>query len=207
MCQFCRAKAVAGLAGGSGHRMSAPALDAERGGLVTKRTFYFLSGKQLAALRRAADLNQTELARAARIGRNSVSYWENRPSVSRNSYAAKRIFAVLDIAIRTGTATLPNWEARLTGRHAKRAEAAPAQEDPALDIGNLKPTKCGARTRKGQRCRLAPEPGKRRCRAHGGLSTGAQTPEGRARIAEAQRRRWAAWHAEKQAAASLSRGS
>jgi hypothetical protein len=28
---------------------------------------------------------------------------------------------------------------------------------------------------------------------HGGLSTGPKTPEGRARIAEAQRKRWAAW--------------
>jgi hypothetical protein len=33
-------------------------------------------------------------------------------------------------------------------------------------------------------------PGKRRCRFHGGLSTGPKTEEGRARIAEAQRRRW-----------------
>ena len=34
-----------------------------------------------------------------------------------------------------------------------------------------------------------------RCRLHGGLSTGPKTPEGRARIAEAQRRRWARWRA------------
>jgi len=37
------------------------------------------------------------------------------------------------------------------------------------------------------------EPGKRRCRFHGGLSAGANTSEGRARIAEAQRRRWNAF--------------
>ena len=36
-------------------------------------------------------------------------------------------------------------------------------------------------------------PGKRRCRFHGGLSTGPRTMEGRARIAEAQRRRWRAF--------------
>jgi hypothetical protein len=34
---------------------------------------------------------------------------------------------------------------------------------------------------------------KRRCRFHGGLSTGPKTAAGRARIAEAQRRRWNAW--------------
>jgi hypothetical protein len=32
--------------------------------------------------------------------------------------------------------------------------------------------------------------GKARCRFHGGLSTGPKTEAGRARIAEAQRRRW-----------------
>jgi hypothetical protein len=35
------------------------------------------------------------------------------------------------------------------------------------------------------------EAGRRRCKFHGGLSTGPKTAEGRARIAEAQRRRWA----------------
>ncbi|WP_428849225.1 HGGxSTG domain-containing protein [Thetidibacter halocola] len=54
---------------------------------------------------------------------------------------------------------------------------------------------CGARTRKGTPCRAKSEPGKRRCRFHGGCSTGPRTPEGRERIAEAQRRRWAAWRA------------
>jgi hypothetical protein len=32
--------------------------------------------------------------------------------------------------------------------------------------------------------------GKARCRLHGGLSTGPKTPEGRERIAAAQRKRW-----------------
>ena len=50
---------------------------------------------------------------------------------------------------------------------------------------------CGARNRRGQPCAVRVEPGKRRCRFHGGLSTGPKTAEGKARIAEAQRRRWA----------------
>ena len=37
---------------------------------------------------------------------------------------------------------------------------------------------------------LRVEFGKARCRLHGGLSTGPKTEAGRARIAEAQRRRW-----------------
>ena len=41
---------------------------------------------------------------------------------------------------------------------------------------------CGAkRHRDGQPCQAKSEPGKRRCRFHGGRSTGPKTPEGRAR--------------------------
>lgn len=49
---------------------------------------------------------------------------------------------------------------------------------------------CGAKTRAGGQCAMRVEPGKRRCRLHGGLSTGARTAEGRERIAAAQRKRW-----------------
>lgn len=42
-----------------------------------------------------------------------------------------------------------------------------------------KPT-CKARTRRGTVCMCKPEPGKRRCRLHGGKSTGPRTPEGKA---------------------------
>ena len=48
---------------------------------------------------------------------------------------------------------------------------------------------CGARTRKGTPCRALTVTGKQRCRLHGGLSTGPRTVEGRARIAESNRRR------------------
>ncbi len=41
----------------------------------------------------------------------------------------------------------------------------------------------------GQPCRMKKVPGKKRCRLHGGLSTGPTTSEGRARIAESNRRR------------------
>ena len=55
--------------------------------------------------------------------------------------------------------------------------------------------KCGARNRQGEPCAVRVEPGKARCRFHGGLSTGPRTIEGRARVAEAQRQRWARYHA------------
>ncbi|MEO0570041.1 MAG: HGGxSTG domain-containing protein [Pseudomonadota bacterium] len=43
---------------------------------------------------------------------------------------------------------------------------------------------CGAKTRRGTYCEMMPVPGKKRCRLHGGLSTGPKTEEGRRRIAE-----------------------
>ncbi len=48
---------------------------------------------------------------------------------------------------------------------------------------------CGARTRAGGTCQARAVFGRARCRRHGGLSTGPKTPEGRARIAESNRRR------------------
>lgn len=50
---------------------------------------------------------------------------------------------------------------------------------------------CGARTRTGGTCNARIVPGKRRCRMHGGLSTGPRTEEGRRKIAVGQYRRWA----------------
>jgi hypothetical protein len=48
--------------------------------------------------------------------------------------------------------------------------------------------RCGAKTRIGEPCKRKPELGKRRCRNHGGCSTGARTPEGRARALAALER-------------------
>ena len=47
------------------------------------------------------------------------------------------------------------------------------------------PIKCGAKTRSGAPCAKFPVEGKRRCRLHGGLSTGPQTPAGSAALSAA----------------------
>ncbi|MEQ9564265.1 MAG: HGGxSTG domain-containing protein [Pseudomonadales bacterium] len=54
-------------------------------------------------------------------------------------------------------------------------------------------TRCGARTRQGTPCKRKVIPGSNRCRNHGGLSTGPKTAEGRKRIGEAQKLRWATY--------------
>ena len=47
--------------------------------------------------------------------------------------------------------------------------------------------RCGARTRAGTACRAPALRGRRRCRLHGGLSTGPRTPEG---LQRSRRARW-----------------
>ena len=66
--------------------------------------------------------------------------------------------------------------------------------------------KCGAKTRAGGRCLVRAELGKRRCRFHGGRSTGPKTEAGRSRIAEAQRRRWLAYRESKIASTNEAEG-
>src|SRR5579872_4809459 len=75
-----------------------------------------------------------------------------------------------------------------------------------LEAGSLV-GRCGARRHKdGLPCRVKLEPGRKRCRVHGGWSTGPRTPEGkeRSRIAarEALERRWARWQVQRALAVS-----
>jgi hypothetical protein len=51
---------------------------------------------------------------------------------------------------------------------------------------SLERSRCDAKTRSGAPCAKHPIKGKRRCRLHGGLSTGPKTVAGKARIAAAQ---------------------
>jgi len=64
----------------------------------------------------------------------------------------------------------------------------------------LELSRCGAKTRSGAPCAKFPMEGKRRCRLHGGLSTGPKTAAGRAAISSANTKhgRYKNWR-EKQA--------
>ena len=62
----------------------------------------------------------------------------------------------------------------------------------AYAIHGKDPQRCGAMAKhadafrvRGRRCRNWPEPGRTRCRFHGGLSTGPKTPEGKAAVVAA----------------------
>lgn len=62
-------------------------------------------------------------------------------------------------------------------------------------------TTCKARTRQGSPCRCKPVPGSKRCRLHGGLSTGPRTPEGKASSVNNLQKAMAAWLAPENAEA------
>ena len=64
--------------------------------------------------------------------------------------------------------------------------------------------RCGANTRRGTPCQCPAMRGKRRCRLHGGLSTGPRTPEGRERCRQA-RLKSGYWSAEARAERRLVR--
>lgn len=156
-----------------------------------------LTGPELKARRRAMGINQTEMGRRVGISRHAVSYWERKLGPLRpNPYGdtLARIFKVLRIKI------LPikdsSTRARGDGvlelspemqRHVDRQLAALLARIEAK--ASKRRVRCGAKTRPGHPCRNLSEPGKRRCKFHGGKSTGPKTPEGRKRISEAMKAR------------------
>lgn len=163
------------------------------------------AGAELAARRKAAGLTQRQLAKAAGVGRTAVQYWEAAPHLDPRGWAVGRMAELLGWHVSGPaccTVSRPRgdevlsllaatdaWAAAQLAAYRKR-EAARAAHRRVV---------CGAKTRKGTPCRNKSEPGKRRCKFHGGMSTGARTPEGIERIREAQRRRWARHKAAPQA--------
>lgn len=165
-----------------------------------------ITGAELAAMRRALGLSQTGLAEKVGIGRHAVSYWETKPKVDRYAWAVCQMAEVLPLPEKP-VVRIPHtpWADRMAAmdREAEaRFLAQVARIKARSEAWKAKQRViCGAKTRKGTPCRCKSEPGKRRCKFHGGMSTGAKTPEGKECIAEANRARWARWRAAKEAEA------
>lgn len=156
-----------------------------------------MTGAELKAHRKQAGLSQRELAEAAGVHRCTVVYWEGKPEVDIRGHAPTKFFGVLKLKVYpTPNARTRTWgiiDQQQKFLDAKLAVELKRLSDNAAIKRARERVRCGAKTRKGHPCRLLSEAGKRRCKFHGGMSTGPRTPEGRARIAEAQRQRWARW--------------
>ena len=159
-----------------------------------------MTGAELAAIRKAAGLSQTELAQRAGIGRHAVSYWECKAEVDLRAWAIARMRQALTLPEYVRPQRQPShavWADTLARMDADIDQRFAEAEKREAARAAKRRVRCKAKTRKGTPCRMLSEPGKRRCKFHGGMSTGARTPEGMERIREAQRRRWAEWRAER----------
>ena len=157
-----------------------------------------MTGTELKQARLRAGLTQQQLADKTGFHRLAVGYWERKKVKFTARYGAPFAFAkALGMKyywtpIRTRASWgFTDYEQRRLDQEFARVAAMRAQREAHLRI------RCNAQTRKGTPCKALSEPGKRRCKFHGGLSTGPKTLEGRAMIAEAQKRRWALWRNSK----------
>lgn len=133
-----------------------------------------------------------ELQRKRRSGTRRIDYmpgaealaiFQARQAKERPGSCAATNGAVLD-------AILVEW-AGLTGIKYSEIQRPKTLATPAglsrlmsLAAPKLQRVRCGARRhRDGEPCRALSEPGKKRCRFHGGRSTGPRTPEGKAKCA------------------------
>tara|TARA_R110002167_G_scaffold366444_2_gene597245 strand:- start:108976 stop:109437 length:462 start_codon:yes stop_codon:yes gene_type:complete len=145
-----------------------------------------MTGDDLKGFRTAARLSRRALADLADLHPDTVRYWERKARVNLRGWAMERILNALG-------------KGELVQRHIFPARpmfgdflaTMRARDRVLFENGKHRRRQtCGARTRKGTPCRARAINGKKRCKFHGGMSTGPKTPEGRARIAEAQRKRW-----------------
>lgn len=156
-----------------------------------------MTGDELRTLRKHQGLSRPALAALAGLHPDSVKYWEGKARIDLRGWAPDRILNALGAGHLSQKSVYPAW--RSTGNFCAlmraRKRVLEANDFPVVKRrGN---GRCGAKTRKGEPCQAKPLPGRKRCKFHGGMSTGPRTPEGRARIAEAQRRRWGKWRAER----------
>lgn len=160
----------------------------------------FTTPQALRDARKAAGLTQTQLAELVGCGRHAVSYWETKAGPIRATHngVPRWIVDALGIAALpdypTTTRTRGDGVLAWTDSQQAALDRQSARTNAKIEAKNKRHRQpCGAQTRKGAPCRNLSEPGRRRCKFHGGRSTGPTTPEGKARIAEAQRLRWHRW--------------
>ncbi len=164
-------------------------------------TFDLFTGKGLRAAREFRGLSREALAKAAEIDPYTVRYWERKQFWKKQGWAMERMLKVLG----TGHYPTSTRAREVMGLNSMSARLDRMAEDRLVELRartaaprpSTARVRCGAKTRKGHPCRAKSLPGKRRCRFHGGMSTGPRTPEGKAAVGAAAKARWARWRAAK----------
>ncbi len=155
-----------------------------------KRRVTLMTGTELKRLRKQLGLSRPVLARLCGVDKYTIRYWERKSQVAQRGYAPGRILGVLrGLKAGNNDNEIPSMQIRKN--QVDLAAGQGVLQNPRVFCGQKR--QCGAQTRLGRPRRAMPIRGKSRCRNHGGYSTGPKTALGRARIAEAQRRRWAKW--------------
>lgn len=152
-----------------------------------------MTGADLRKTRKALGLSQNALAQRSGVGRHAVSHWECKTTIDPRGWALRRMLRAL------GRPDLPDFPTGATRAYRVLAsQYARARGGVFVQSGfQASDIRCGAFRNDGKPCRHKVEPDKKRCKFHGGCSTGPKTADGKDRIAEAQRRRWARYCAER----------
>jgi transcriptional regulator with XRE-family HTH domain len=181
---------------------------------MTKVTVGIVMGSQIKAARSLLGWSQLELADATGLHSNAIAYWEQTVSIPtgrHQPHACRKIVEALQRSgveffghAKPGVRLVQNHNffmrppSRAQARHGVKRFLRPwgmlaSPKTVPSGVARRQPSSpCGARTRMGAPCRRKGLDNGR-CPNHGGLSSGPKSIAGRARIAEAQRRRWAQW--------------
>lgn len=147
-------------------------------------------GAELKRRREGKGWSQRELARRAGLRHGTVQYLERRGELNQNCRGILACARALRWRPRhpkpEPVELLDIWadvtEAMERILKRKYGLTRPKPKAPA-------PQTCDAKTRQGHPCRNKPMPGKRRCKFHGGMSTGPRTAEGREKLSRLMRER------------------
>ncbi|MBY6203172.1 helix-turn-helix domain-containing protein [Maritalea mobilis] len=151
-----------------------------------------MRGDDLRAARLHAGLSRRALAQAAGLHPDTIRYCERKAEIDLRGYAVERMLKALGLGHISQRGVYPS--ARFQDAQRELFDTNTGARGGVLPRNTRGGQRtCGARTRKGTPCRAKALPGKTRCKFHGGASTGPRTADGRARISEAQRKRWADW--------------
>jgi len=151
-----------------------------------------VTGSDLKELRRMFGFSRRQLAIHIEVHPDTIRYWERKTLLSAYAKVPMQILQELGIGVLDVSTVLRSVRFKRLITHLTierpRELAEPTPEEGGA-IGGNKISSCAAKTRTGSLCQAKPVPGRKRCRMHGGLSTGPKTEAGRMRISRAQKKR------------------